>query len=188
MKKCPNCSSVYNDNIMIKCTNCGADLIEITAEQPYNTVPPTNNNTYYSYNAQGTPQYKYCTHCGNKCDPLAVICVRCGMPFTNIQGKIPAADDKPSGGLKFLCFFIPILGLILYLVNMNDKPVSAKAYGKTALAGFIVGIILYILLIVAVFIIFPIIFGFNFVADSYYAYNDSEIYYYIINSLASLIK
>lgn len=145
MKRCPNCSAVYEDNMQIKCTNCGGDLVEMPQQQPvYNNIPPQNN--YSNYNAYNS-QFKICPNCGNHCDPRAVICVKCGIQFTDAFNK-PKVDDNPSSILKVLCFFFPILGLILYLVNMNEKPVSAKAYGKLALIGFIIGIVAYVLAIV----------------------------------------
>lgn len=185
MKKCPNCASVYNDNMIIKCTNCGADLIEEVAEQPtQNTVPPQNNYTNYgyNYNTYNTSQVKYCTRCGNQCDPKAVICVKCGMQFADMYNSAPKDDDKPSGLLKVLCFFVPILGLILFLVNMNEKSISAKAYGKAALAGFIVSVVLYAILIVSLFVL-PFIFGFNSSVDVYPVYPDSEFFYSIIHNI-----
>ena len=186
MKKCPACQAVYNDDILIKCTNCGADLVEdapqTSYEQPvHNNVPPQNN--YTNYNTYDNLPYKYCTRCGNQCDPKAVICVRCGYQFTDMYNPMPKSDDKPSKGLKFLCFLFPILGLVLYLVNMNDKPVSAKAYGKSALIGFIVGIILYVLIIIAGFILPLFVFGFDSGASTYPAYPDSEFFYSIIGNM-----
>lgn len=185
MKKCPVCQAVYNDDMIIKCTNCGSDLVEEAPQPVYeqpvqNNVPPQNN--YTNYNAYNNPPVKYCTRCGNQCDPKAVICVKCGMQFTDMYPNKPAVEDKPSGGLKFLCFLVPILGLILYLVNMNDKPVSAKAYGKSALIGFIVGIALYVLMIVGTFLL-TFIFGSSASVDFYSTYPESEFFYSIIGGL-----
>ncbi len=179
MKRCPHCSSVFEDNLMIKCTNCGADLVEVQQEQPgYSNTPPQNNYTNYNqYNAYNS-QFKICPNCGNHCDPRAVICVKCGIQFADMFNK-PKADDTPSPIIKVLCFFIPILGLILYLVNMNEKPVSAKAYGKLSLIGFILGIVAYVLAIV--FGLF--MFSFNFSAPIISTYPDSDFFYSIIHSI-----
>lgn len=184
MKKCPACQSVYNDDMLIKCTNCGADLIEENPQPSYeqpvqNNTPPQNNYTNYNNTYNNLP-YKYCTRCGNQCDPKAVICVRCGMQFTDMYNPMPKVNDNPSKGLKFLCFFIPILGLILYLINMNDKPVSAKAYGKSALLGFIVGIALYIFFFVGMFLLAFIP---SSSVDIYSTYPDSEFFYSMIHSI-----
>lgn len=171
--------------MIIKCTNCGSDLVEEAPQPVYeqpvqNNVPPQNN--YTNYNAYNNLPVKYCTRCGNQCDPKAVICVKCGMQFTDMYPNKPAVEDKPSGGLKFLCFLVPILGLILYLVNMNDKPVSAKAYGKSALIGFIVGIALYVLIMVGTFLL-TFIFGSSASVDFYSTYPESEFFYSIIGGL-----
>ena len=45
-----------------------------------------------------------------------------------------------------LSFFFPLVGLILYVVNVDSKPVMAKAIGKWALIGFIVGVVGSVLL------------------------------------------
>lgn len=182
MKKCPACQAVYSDEMLIKCTNCGTDLIEDVATQSYEQSAPQNN--YSNYNTYNNQQFKYCTRCGNQCDPKAVICVKCGMQFADMYPNKPLVDDKPSGGLKFLCFLIPILGLVLYLVNMNDKPVSAKAYGKSALIGFIVGIVLYLLIIVLAFVLPLFVFGTDIIINEPVpVFPDSEFFYSIIGNL-----
>ena len=169
MRKCPACQAVYNDNELAFCSNCGANLVdEVVSEPAPQPIPPQYNYNYN--NPYNTPPCKYCTHCGNACDPKAVICVKCGAPFGNTYSR---EDDKPSKGLKFLSFIIPLLGLILYLVNMNEKPISAKAYGKSALIGFIVGIVLYVLYFILLFLLPLFVFGF----DSGVTYYDSEILY-----------
>ena len=173
MKNCPVCNAVYNDDMQIKCSNCGADLVTSYQQQPnFNNVPPQNN--YNAYNAR----FKICPHCGNHCDPRAVICVKCGIQFTDSFNK-PKVDDNPSGILKVLCFFIPILGFILYLVNMNDKPVSAKAYGKCSLIGFILGIVAYVLAIVLGIGVFFI----DSAVTSIPAYPESDFFYSIIRGI-----
>ena len=92
MKRCPNCSSVFEDNLMIKCTNCGSDLVEVQQEQPVqNNVPPQNN--YSNYNAYNS-QFKICPNCGNHCDPRAVICVKCGIQFTDMFNKVHSSIRK----------------------------------------------------------------------------------------------
>lgn len=170
MRKCPTCSAVFNDDMQIKCSNCGSDLIDAPQQQPiYNNVPPQNNHiNYNAYNAQ----FKICPNCGNHCDPRAVICVKCGIQFTDAFNK-PKVDDTPSPILKVLCFFIPIIGLILFLVNMNDKPVSAKAYGKLSIIGLVVGIVAYIAAIILGFLAF----SFNFSAPIITTYPETEFFY-----------
>lgn len=150
MKRCPVCNAVYNDDMYLKCTSCGNDLIEMQQNSGY--TPHKDNTSYHGgYNAYNA-QFKICPNCGNHCDPRAVICVKCGVQFADMY-RTPSVDDKPSKLLKILCFFMPVLGLIFYLVNMNSKPESAKAYGKMGLIGFIAGIVLYVGIIVFTFLL-----------------------------------
>ena len=60
----------------------------------------------------------------------------------------PTAQDNGSFGWAVLGFFIPIVGLILYLVWKTEKPLSARRAGIGALVSVIVGAVLTVLLIV----------------------------------------
>ena len=51
------------------------------------------------------------------------------------------AQDGPSGGFAVLGFFIPMVGLILYIVWNSTLPFRARSAGKGALAGFITYIV-----------------------------------------------
>ena len=149
MKKCQNCSLYYNDNA-IKCTQCGAELVNENPQSP----PPPNYNYYAN---PYIPQQKYCQLCGNLCDINASVCLKCGATF---QGS-PFERDEPSTILKIFSFFIPIIGLILYLIDSDKKPVSAKAYAKWALIGFIVNLSLQILIWVLYFLLMVIGIGYS---------------------------
>lgn len=202
MRKCPKCSLIHDDSVM-KCTYCGYDFTETDAvinepvaetvaepvvepivetpveptveepvQQPTPVVPPVQND---GYNPYGAPQVKYCPRCGNQCDPKAVICVKCGMAFENFN---PVVDDNPSTGLKVLCFFFPIVGLILYLVNKDKKPLSAKEYGKWGIIGFAVNIGFSLISSILSFIV-----G---IGSSFGS--DYEYYYAIFNNLFTMFK
>ncbi|MDD4001136.1 MAG: zinc ribbon domain-containing protein, partial [Bacilli bacterium] len=71
-------------------------------------------------------------------------CSTCGASFqeTGASAQGARSDDAPSGGFAVLGFFIPLVGLILYLVWMKDYPLKAKSCGKGALIGFITNIAL----------------------------------------------
>jgi hypothetical protein len=58
---------------------------------------------------------------------------------TPVGGSVATANplDAPSGGFAVLCFFIPLVGLILYLVWKDEYPLKAKSCGKGALIGAI---------------------------------------------------
>lgn len=57
------------------------------------------------------------------------------------QDKEVRKDDDYLG-LKIVCFLFPVVGLIVYAVNIVQNPEIAKPCGKWALIGFICGIIL----------------------------------------------
>lgn len=66
----------------------------------------------------------------------------------------PMEVDAPNTGFAILCFFFPLVGLILWLVWKDKTPLKAKSCGKGALIGVIVNavvtllfVILYIVLI-----------------------------------------
>ena len=90
----------------------------------------------------------YCTNCGREIDDNAAVCVGCGHSVAKKGEK-----DAPSKGFAILGFFIPIVGLILYLVYERTCPLKAKSAGKGALIGFIVSIILSVLLVVGYFVL-----------------------------------
>ncbi len=92
----------------------------------------------------------FCSHCGSRIDDKACICIHCGCRVTpNVQNTVPAEDDAPSSGYAILGFFIPLVGLILYLVHERTHPQKARSAGKGALIGFIVSIALSIVSAIA---------------------------------------
>lgn len=102
----------------------------------------------------------FCPHCGEQISAQAEICPKCGVRISN--GKVAnLGEDKPNIAvniLSFCCF--PLLGIILFFVWKDSKPVSAKS----ALIWSLISIGLYILL----GIILPLIIGFfSAMADPY---------------------
>lgn len=85
---------------------------------------------------------KYCPNCGEEIFENSRFCPRCGSDFQTGVSNQPRSDDAPSAGFAVLGFFIPIVGLILYLVWQKDYPLKAKSCGKGALIGFITNIVL----------------------------------------------
>ena len=75
---------------------------------------------------------KYCQQCGSQLVDQAVVCPNCGCA---VQAPVNQQEDKPSTGLNILVF----------LCFQKTTPVRAKAIGKWALIGFIVGIVLSVL-------------------------------------------
>ncbi len=85
----------------------------------------------------------FCHNCGAEISDNAVVCPKCGVAV----GKKQTVDynDAPSVGFAVLSFFIPIIGLILYLVWKDQSPLKAKSCGKGALIGFCVSVALSVL-------------------------------------------
>lgn len=96
----------------------------------------------------------FCRHCGKDCGDVGNegFCPYCGEP---IGGGSPtatkptdAANDASSFGFALLCFLIPLLGLILWLVWRNELPLRAKSCGKGAIISVIVSVAISILYVI----------------------------------------
>ena len=87
----------------------------------------------------------YCKNCGRIVDDTSSYCNNCGARLDNIL-KVDASEDNSSFGFAILGFFIPIVGLILFLIYEGKKPKRAKSAGKGALIGFITKIVLSIIM------------------------------------------
>ena len=92
---------------------------------------------------------KFCTKCGKELRDEAVVCTNCGCS-TSGGAPVVAGVDAPNTGFAVLGFFIPLVGLILYLVNKDTAPLKAKSAGKGALIGFCVSLVFSIIYGVAV--------------------------------------
>ena len=102
---------------------------------------------------------KYCPHCGKELVEGAVVCLNCGRSVneinTNSNPVSPSSyttransnvPDAPNTGMAVLGFFIPIVGLVLYLLWKDTTPLKAKSAGKGALIGFIVMVVSWIII------------------------------------------
>lgn len=87
----------------------------------------------------------YCKHCGAEIDDNAVVCPKCGVAV----GRQVANDDAPSAGFAVMCFFLPIVGLILYLMWNETSPQKARSCGKGAIIGVIVSVVLGVIMGIA---------------------------------------
>lgn len=90
----------------------------------------------------------YCSKCGQQIGEMSVFCNNCGYQVGNTTNQI---NDAPNKGFAIIGFFIPLVGLILYLIFEGKQPLKAKSAGKGALIGFITGIVVCIGLYVALF-------------------------------------
>lgn len=93
----------------------------------------------------------FCPKCGAPVNPGARFCNRCGASLSTPESSQSYPDaparsvDSGSFGWAVLGFFIPIVGLILYLVWRSEKPRSARQAGRGALVSVILNVILIIL-------------------------------------------
>ena len=79
----------------------------------------------------------YCRNCGAQIPDESKICPECGTEqIVTVRIEQPQKEiDAPNTGLAVLCFFFPIVGLILWLVWKDQYPLKAKSCGKGALIG-----------------------------------------------------
>ena len=89
----------------------------------------------------------FCSKCGKEINDEAVVCVHCGCAVEN-KAAAAVAGDAPNTGYAVLGFFIPIVGLILYLMNINTYPLRAKSAGKGALISVILSVVFYVIYVV----------------------------------------
>lgn len=88
----------------------------------------------------------YCSNCGGELQEGQVYCLNCGFSVETTSTKNDnSADDIPVTGFKVLSFLIPLVGLILYIMYGEKKPISAKEYGKWALIGLGVDVAILVL-------------------------------------------
>lgn len=89
----------------------------------------------------------YCKNCGRPVDDTSSYCNNCGARIDN-KPNADVSEDNSNLGFAILGFFIPIVGLILFLIYEEKKPKRAKSAGKGALIGFITEIVLAIILVI----------------------------------------
>ena len=83
----------------------------------------------------------YCKNCGAQIPDECKVCPECGAEQSvTVRIEQPQKEvDAPNTGFAVLCFFFPIIGLILWLVWNDQYPLKAKSCGKGALIGVCVG-------------------------------------------------
>lgn len=89
---------------------------------------------------------KYCTFCGNEINKEATICPYCKKEVLNNNSV--SENDAGGFGWGALGFFIPLAGLILFIVWNSEKPKTAKSAGLGALIGTVANVIFIIILYV----------------------------------------
>lgn len=119
---------------------------------------------------------KYCSKCGQIIDDDAVFCSKCG--YNEKQNAYANSNTQNSGNnsslninmsdktvnllLLLLGFFVPLAGLVLYIVLKDSDPEKSKSAGKGALIGVCVSVVLSI-----ASVILSVIFSFIFSSTSF---------------------
>lgn len=93
----------------------------------------------------------YCNNCGQELPEGTQICSKCGVPIDSPQHQdILHTKEQGIGLLGILCFLIPILGLVLFIVWKDTQRKKAKGAGIAALIGVICMVVLPILTSIAI--------------------------------------
>lgn len=107
---------------------------------------------------------KKCPYCNAENLDDATMCQTCGSNLTNVAASnaMPSTSatkvtkTSSSGeavGWGFLGFFVPIAGLILFLVWRDERPDDSKAAGIGALISVIISVVFSIIFFVFYYLI-----------------------------------
>lgn len=173
MKKCNNCGKIVSEDTSF-CPDCGSSVFNAmndasadvstqeTENSPFNTVNavPTQSDSVRSAFEQPDQSF-------GKTDPVVT-----QQPFTSVEsmpienkqplyGSAPVTqtatmtagvtNDKANVGLVILSVFIPIVGIILWIVKKKETPKAAKSYGLAGLITMLVNLVLSIVIFVVTF-------------------------------------
>ena len=87
----------------------------------------------------------YCPNCGEPVRDNQDVCLSCGQELNQYKKKV-IEEEGSTIGWGILGFFIPIVGLVLYIMWKETRPNAARTAGVAALIGFIVNIALVTML------------------------------------------
>ncbi len=94
----------------------------------------------------------FCSKCGTKLEKGAEFCSECGASLKSDEVKVTENQSSGSSfGWGVLGFFVPLAGLILFIMWRKERSNDSKAAGIGALISTILSIIIYIIYIVFLF-------------------------------------
>lgn len=120
---CKNCGKEIENGAKF-CPYCGKEVTETTK----------TNDSQASNSAEDKNVYE---HTANQ------------SGSNNFSG--PVKEEKANVGFAILSFFIPLAGLIIFLVKKDNEPKTAKVSGICALVSFVLGIILSVVMFFWIF-------------------------------------
>lgn len=118
---CKNCSATITDESTAFCPNCGNPLEP--QDQPVQS--PVNPTPYTQQTDQAQLPYQQPVY---------------QQPYPPQENP----DDKGGCLWGGLCFLVPVVGLILYLIWRKEKPKTARACGIGALVSVILSVVVCI--------------------------------------------
>lgn len=93
----------------------------------------------------------YCSNCGQRINDNEKYCPYCGTEQSSKYNVSSSSnEDTGSIGWGVLGFFFPIIGIILYCVWRNEKPLNAKISLKGAIISFVLEIVLVVVYFVCI--------------------------------------
>lgn len=96
----------------------------------------------------------FCPRCGKEIMQGSDVCFGCGIMLDKV---IKAPLKRVSAGWWWLGFFLPLVGLLLWIFLNDSEPAKAKKCGWGAIIGVIVSVALvvlyYLLIIVGFFLL-----------------------------------
>lgn len=118
-------------------------------------------------------QQKYCPNCGNEITQGSTVCYKCGVNPKNVKNKkfcpfcgktvneeqimclnckesFSKLDDSNNVGIGtvLISFLIPLIGLIIYAVNLSTNKKLASICGKSAICGIVICLIMGFILLI----------------------------------------
>ena len=92
----------------------------------------------------------YCKNCGQELSETDAFCTQCGQSVAEKNESLPAVIEEKKVVKKarfawaVLGFFIPVAGLILFIIWKSEHPDVARKAGIGALAGVVTEVIVAI--------------------------------------------
>lgn len=95
----------------------------------------------------------FCPKCGTQVKENQNICLNCGEKVSFNQPESQPVETGSTIGYTVLGFVIPLAGLILYLIWMEEKPKASRSAGLGALLNVITTVLGSILIFIIISIL-----------------------------------
>lgn len=93
---------------------------------------------------------KFCSNCGSPVDENQDVCLNCGKSLNYSSKQKNVMVEKGNTTIfGVLGFFIPLAGLILFVLWKDERPKAGKAAITGAVIGFILAVCFGVLLAMA---------------------------------------